>query len=131
MKNIDQKDLKDSYPISKYKIQQIYHNLFNASFLRIQGNRKSMEDYYYIDVIENIKAIALFDGHGGDDISNILPKLLKNINRYVLDYKNLNINIENLSKKISKEFIFIDKMLMKNFFYCIFFLQMMFLSIAM
>tara|TARA_Y100000385_G_scaffold190689_2_gene197096 strand:+ start:3670 stop:4539 length:870 start_codon:yes stop_codon:yes gene_type:complete len=117
MKNIDQKDLKDSYLISKYKIQQIYHNLFNASFLRIQGNRKSMEDYYYIDVIENIKAIALFDGHGGDDISNILPKLLKNINRYVLDYKNLNINIENLSKKISKEFIFIDKMLMKNFFY--------------
>tara|TARA_B100001094_G_C18135957_1_gene775094 strand:+ start:70 stop:939 length:870 start_codon:yes stop_codon:yes gene_type:complete len=115
MKNIDQKDIKNSNYIPKYNIQQIYHDQFNASFLRIQGNRKSMEDNYYIDIIENIKIIALFDGHGGDDISNILPKLLKNVNKYILEFKNLKIDLENLSKKISKEFIFIDKILIKKF----------------
>lgn len=85
---------------------------FGANLCRIQGNRNSMEDYYYIDIIDNnIKILGLFDGHGGNDISYSIPKHLKNINKYFIAYKLNKLKKSLFVHHINKEFLKIDKKL--------------------
>ena len=42
----------------------------------IQGRRENMEDTYVISKYQNTKLYGVFDGHGGEEVSTSLPKLL-------------------------------------------------------
>lgn len=102
--------------IDKFNIEQLYFKDLKATFSKIQGKRNSMEDFYYFDIIDDIKILGLFDGHSGSDISNILPSLFKNLNKCIIKYKNYNIDINILKENIYKEYINIDKFLLKKKF---------------
>jgi len=75
-----------------------------------------MEDQEVINHINGIYIIGLFDGHGGDEISKTLPNILNGILNIVESYKLKIINREKLKKNIQKEFINIDKLILKKEF---------------
>jgi serine/threonine protein phosphatase PrpC len=57
-----------------------------------QGMRDYQEDTYDIDMINNFLYIGLFDGHGGDKVSQYLKKNLKNELKKRLIPSNTNIS---------------------------------------
>jgi len=81
----------------------------NGLILLQQGKRDNMEDTYTIWFHDDLKLYAVFDGHGGEEVSefltNILPKkIYQNIDLFLVNYRDTNI-IEQLINKI---FISID-----------------------
>ena len=56
----------------------IYFNQFSKGYIvSSQGRRKTMEDFYLIEVYKSIIIYGIFDGHSGDFISSKLPILIK------------------------------------------------------
>ena len=100
----------------KFNIQQLYFKDLQTTFSKIQGKRNSMDDFYYFDIIDDIKILGLFDGHSGKEISNILPSLFKNVNKCIIKYKNFNTDYNIIKENIYKEYIKIDKILYKKNF---------------
>jgi len=49
------------------------------NFTWIRGNRQSMEDSHLAEKLENIWLFAIFDGHGGKSVSQLLPKILPKV----------------------------------------------------
>ena len=59
---------------NKIKFYNYSINNIPISIGKIQGNRISMEDYYFIDNYKELIIIMVFDGHGGEIISTNIYK---------------------------------------------------------
>lgn len=79
-----------------------------------QGQRPSMEDTHLIAKLDDCNLYAVFDGHGGNDTSNLLPDLIsKNILEPLKDV-NLRYNQKKLVTHIRNNFINIDNILQQS-----------------
>ena len=78
------------------------------------GQRPTMEDTHLISKLDDVYLYAVFDGHGGNETSDILPKL---INTYLLEPLkdvNLRYNEKKLCNHIKYSFITIDNIIQKT-----------------
>lgn len=82
--------------------------VFNGCIAKAQNKREYMEDMTSVLTFNDIKIFSVFDGHGGDTVSNILSKKLPIVlAKTIYKYKKDN-NIQNI---IKKTFIKFDEVL--------------------
>ena len=67
---------KTSLKKQKSNSRLTYPNRFNGSLEQQQGPREYMEDTFVVSKFDDMTLYGVFDGHGGDQVSNILPKLM-------------------------------------------------------
>ena len=68
-----------------------------------------MEDHFIIDIIDNIKILGVFDGHGGKDISFNIHTQLDQINKLIIKFNKGDISKDILILKLENEYIKLDK----------------------
>lgn len=96
---------------NKDKIQYA-NKIKNGAVYAIQGRRENMEDTYVHSSFGNTILYGVFDGHGGDEVSKSLPKLLSNKLLSSINEKNYK-NEEMVKEIIRNIFLEIDNGLSK------------------
>ena len=103
-----------SIPIKQKKTPNLKElNTENCYSLAVKGERDYMEDTFTINTFEDMRVYAVFDGHGGDEISTklvrIYPKaLFQNLTRDV------RYDIKKVKNIIIKLYFKIDELLKKE-----------------
>ena len=64
-----------------------FHKTFNCTLVKIQGKRNEMQDYNFINGDKDYVVLAVFDGHGGIDISSNLYNYIQSIKNKIIKIK--------------------------------------------
>ena len=94
-------------------INKIEFNTFNVInndiyLSRTIGNRKKMEDNYYINNYKNIIIIAIADGHGGNCICTRIFDFIDSLAEIIFKFHIKKITKQNFLNKVEKWFINTD-----------------------
>ena len=87
---------------------------FDGQVYAVQGQRPSMEDTHLIAKLDDCQLYAVFDGHGGNDTSNLLPDLISKYLLEPLKDVNLRYNQKKIITHIRNNFITIDNLLQQS-----------------
>ena len=98
---------------NKIKFYNYSINNIPISIGKIQGNRISMEDYYFIDNYKELIIIMVFDGHGGEIISTNIYKYLNDLHELMYRYYLSKISYKSFINSINKFFVTLDKLFIK------------------
>ena len=107
--NISQKE----FIMNKIKFYNYSINNIPIEIGKIQGNRISMEDYYFIDTYKELIIIMIFDGHGGKTISSNIYKYLNNLHELIYNYYLTKISYKSFINSINNFFVTLDKLFIK------------------
>ena len=86
----------------------------NGQVYSIQGHRPSMEDTHLIAKLDDIQLYGIFDGHGGNYTSDILPTLVTKHLLNPLSDVNIKYNSKKIISHINQAFINIDNEIYNN-----------------
>jgi len=99
--------------MNKIKFYNYSINNIPIEIGKIQGNRISMEDYYFIDTYKELIIIMIFDGHGGKTISTNIYKYLNDLHELIYRYYLSKISYKSFINSINKFFVILDKLFIK------------------
>ncbi len=103
------------YNSNVYKVPKIQNYRSNNTQIHsVQGLRPTMEDTHLNVKLDDIHLMAVFDGHGGNEASDLLPQLVK---KYILEPLvdvNLRYNPTKMNHHIREAFKKIDDIIVSN-----------------
>ena len=96
---------KNCYRIPKVSVSKVP---LNGQVYSEQGERPTMEDTHLIAKLDDISLYGVFDGHGGNDTSDLLPSLITKYLLKPLTDVNIKYNQKKITEHIKDSFLKID-----------------------
>ena len=91
------------------------YNKEMVNVFSIKGKRDYMEDTYVIHNDSTYSIYGVFDGHGGENVSDALKKILPAyFSKHVFNTNNKYNNEQQIRNKIKKTFLILDNIIKYN-----------------